>query len=411
MSLKSLVVRLRSTIRSAPGSAGHALANVHPMVFPVLVGFAIPPVVLMVFLSESEDARSVTQTAAAAASASDPVPSSSSAIDGPETQKSDISPAPVAARTELLATAQSIAESAVSSVLADAGSVPQEAGRRQWMDWLESLHAMHEERKADAARRLEQINIDAQTIVANADFDGFIEHATGLVSKGKYAANQYAWRAWIKDLYCEYLFPPEALTALVTGHLQSLGATQAAMSEQALIDLGVDCELQPMSTASPGLDAVALDSAIDEGVGAIIPELEMLMAEHVVTFVGSAAVSEVGYEAARELAADENGEVSFAGEVAALLVGLGTDIAVTSAVEELSPTTDNLRQSLRRSTDQLVQSCLLSGPAGDQLVSDVVDVVGQYDAALVAVLIDHLGVERDWAVDAFLKRVVDRSGE
>ena len=112
------------------------------------------------------------------------------------------------------------------------------------------------------------------------------------------------------------------------------------------------------------------------------------------SFLAGAAGFEAGRQISRNLLADENGEISLFNEVLTWGIGFITEEMTRQVTDDVLQTRESIDADLKEVTQQLVDSCTVSG----SIYNKRLEAVNCHHCAVIQAVSHALGIDPRWAL-------------
>lgn len=275
---------------------------------------------------------------------------------------------------------------------------PRTEAERTWAKTVPALKQTHQKRIAAANLLLNQLRSSAAELATKTGRDAFTDAALGIKSKHLMLTDSEKHKTWLRQLYVDQVLPVNSLQQQVKVTSDALTKVLAEIDHDLVIEQMLDVEEVPQKMLPVPLDLTRFNQAVDREIDSMMPAVMESTTRQLAAFTAGAVGGTVAGGVAREAMRDEQGNVSFFGELVSMAVGIGADLAVEQATNEALETRKHLNDELQKSTNRLLVNCLGNGAPTDVLIDEIRKSIRQQEAAMAALFIRDLDVDMDWAV-------------
>jgi hypothetical protein len=283
-----------------------------------------------------------------------------------------------------------------------------EAKQRQWRRCIDPLQQATERRIQEANAYHHRIRGVALDCYGDEGVEAFLQDAISVTAKTKaLTETETAWKAWIREQFLKDVFPAEEFKRNVLAQTQRLEKDFTAIDDEALVELELDVELTLAPLTSPAF--TELDRAVEEAVAMIAPDVRQANIEDAERAAGKLVVGTIAGERYSDAMRDDEGNRTWSGFLGGLLVGWAAEEAADAIVESASSTMEDLRICVGLGGTNVALACAdCSKPAAQQRVAYVGGLLKRHEIAIADAVIADIGVDRQWAVDAYNARAREK---
>lgn len=230
----------------------------------------------------------------------------------------------------------------------------------------------------------------------------FIADATSAAAKAEYGSNPAAWKRSMRQRFFDCLFSAPKYKEIVSAELKRVEGELAAIDDATLVRLGIDMEFAAVTTTVKPIDFDEVDRLVEDAMALIIPDFEKAYTEQANRESIAADVGTLVGVAAESAMTDENGDVSWAATIGSLFLDTGAQQVGKAILEEQSTTHADLHVCVGLATTNLVLGCAdLERPTTKHEIARFQNLATKHHVALGYAVIKELGVDAQWAIDAF----------
>ncbi|MDA7980166.1 MAG: hypothetical protein MPJ50_15475 [Pirellulales bacterium] len=272
----------------------------------------------------------------------------------------------------------------------------QTANRAKWLAMLPHIHAYREavaESAADSAVRVVEA---ADQIKVPQGIERFIEELLDLESEIWSIVEPDEHRAWVTRRFRNQAIDLEQFHDTLRTEGAELERMLIALDNELLVALEIDSEFDPSMMEIKPIDFSKIRQQLERLEPAVVAAAEQATQEALVTLGAGLAADYFAGQAAASMLSDD-GETSLADFFASMLIGGVADEITTLALEEALETKTSLRVALHRISNDLVNACVPDVTVSGGWTAEFCRLARTHHETLTAHLIEHMGVDRDWA--------------
>lgn len=263
----------------------------------------------------------------------------------------------------------------------------------QWHRIARQLQLADGNREFEHAKLLLKLTSHLTWLTSDDRVDSYVDETLSLGSFWGALQDSGEHTQKLRELFCTYIWPDGEIERCVSWTADAISREMIEIDNDCLIEIQADVELDP-GTLNAGVVNTAV---VDEHIERLLHELDIQVTGSLARSVSSQFAGLAGFEAgrqvARNLAADENGDVSIYGEIASFGIGWLTNEFTQIIADDALEIRSAIEGELREGTNKIIGAC----DPGGVIYKELAEAPKRHSEAVFQAVTESLGIDPDWA--------------
>lgn len=276
---------------------------------------------------------------------------------------------------------------------------PETKSKAVWLRMAPKVREASEQRARALAESVKSVESSIRRIRAATQYDRFIATVSSLESKFQVLTNQSTLHALVASRFEDEVFSEQAVARALEAHAEALNVKLSQIDDAAFVSLQVDSPLDTRKLKRVVLDMSGIKATTARLADSLVERVHGIIGQQITSTATSFTIGAIMESAAREeLAYDEYGNHSIAGEIEALLWGFAAGALAEAVTEHVLDAEGKMRQTLSDGVNEIYNRLLSNDPKLATWRNAFSQIKAVHDQAFVDSVISCIGVERSWAL-------------